>query len=170
MLPSEQDLASLEWFQYLDYPMQQLVRTSISLSEELKPPHKQIADYSFLVFPMAKAYEGFLKKFLIDTNVLHAHIVDEPHFRIGRSLNPQLPHRLRDEQWVYDDLVGKCTVMGGDQLADTLWTAWTEARNGVFHYWSVRPLNLSYPQACESIERLIQAIEKAVHCLRNHMN
>ena len=47
------------WYQFLDEGMADLVKQAYSLLDKFKVP--EYHDYSFIVFPMAKAYEGFLK-------------------------------------------------------------------------------------------------------------
>jgi len=47
-----------------------------------------ISDYSFLVFPFAKAYEGFLKRFFLDMKLISKDEYYSDDIRIGRILNP----------------------------------------------------------------------------------
>ena len=48
----------------------------------------EISDYSFVVFPFAKAYEGFLKRFFLDAGYIKEEEYFSDEIRIGRILNP----------------------------------------------------------------------------------
>ena len=124
----------------------------------------QFTDYSFVVFPMAKAYEGFLKKFLYDMNLIDESELKNKHFRIGRALNPSLKSYLQDEKWVYDDVARTC----GLQVAKQLWKVWTECRNHMFHYsyhWpNQQELGLTLEVAGEKLDQLSLAMQQAVSC------
>ena len=52
-------------------------------------------DYSYLVFPFAKLYEGFLKQLFLDLGVISEKEYNSEHYRIGKSLSPNLVGRLR---------------------------------------------------------------------------
>ena len=53
------------WYEYLDKFQQELVSVSFALTNK-EPALIGLTDYAFMVFPMAKAYEGFLKKIFFD--------------------------------------------------------------------------------------------------------
>jgi len=80
-----------EWFLYLTHPMQDLVVQAFGLLSREKEQNNGYHDYSFVVFPLAKAYEGFLKKVLVEMGLSDKETVYGRHFRIGKSLNPDLP-------------------------------------------------------------------------------
>ncbi len=125
-----------------------------------------ISDYAFIVFPIAKAYEGFLKEFLYALELIDQRTFEGKRFRIGRALNPDINENQRDEWWLYDDVSRLC----GDALASTLWNAWLECRNRVFHYYPMTVTALSLTQAHACIVELSQAIESAVACqTENHL-
>ena len=50
------------WWDYLEEDLQELLRESTLLLDKVEKWEKTFHDYSFIVFPAAKAYEGFLKK------------------------------------------------------------------------------------------------------------
>ena len=96
------------WYHYLEHSMRDLVDQSVILLERERGFKKIVFhDYSYVVFPAAKAYEGFIKQFLLDSGLLIASQYESRHFRIGKSLNPDLPERYRDEE------VARCGKHGG---------------------------------------------------------
>jgi len=61
------------WWNYIEEDLQELMVASEFLANTVKswggdlPAGRQVFhDYSFIVFPIAKAYEGFLKKMFFD--------------------------------------------------------------------------------------------------------
>lgn len=114
-------------------------------------------DYSYLVFPFAKLYEGFLKDAFRDLGIIVDRDYRSNHFRIGKVLSPNLVRRL-----------GKRSAFGlirdryGMELADQVWRGWKEGRNLVFHYFPSDFRLLSKEQALACITTLIQAMETFV--------
>src|SRR3972149_7584009 len=89
-------------------------------------------DYSFIVFPAAKAYEGFLKKLFLDMGFIGPDDYYGKHFRVGKALNPSLEKELREREGVYDKIVESC---GGEGLAENMWNCWKRCRNLLFHWF-----------------------------------
>lgn len=123
-----------------------------------KHPDINISDYSYLVFPFAKAYEGFLKKLFLDLGFIPQHVYEGDRFRIGKALNPHLEKILRHES-IYDRITDLC---GSRNLADTLWNVWKKGRNLVFHYFphNLRALQLS--EAENIITEILMVMERAI--------
>ena len=87
-------------------------------------------DFSFLVFPYAKAYEGYLKQLFLDVGfITHLDYISD-HFRIGKYLSPHLIPRLGDRS-IYIQIVKKAS----EELAKNIWDVWKRGRNEVFHYY-----------------------------------
>ena len=63
-------LEEKSWWNYLDKDLQELLRESEFLISEVGKWKETFRDYSFVVFPAAKAYEGFLKKILLDMHLI----------------------------------------------------------------------------------------------------
>ncbi|MGD9129324.1 MAG: hypothetical protein PVJ09_02460, partial [Candidatus Woesebacteria bacterium] len=103
-----QNLRLKLWFLVLTPWQQNLVRTSYRLLEREKKHPNNFVDYSFIVFSMAKAYEGFLKKVLFDLKLIDKKAYEGRRFRIGRALNPDMREKYRDKFWLYDDLAKQC--------------------------------------------------------------
>lgn len=116
------------------------------------------SDYSFLVFPFAKVYEGFLKKLFLQIGAINEYQYNNDRWRVGRALNPELEKELRHES-VYDRIIEHC---GGQTLAETLWQAWKRGRNQVFHFWPGRNKALSLAEAREITDEIQAAMELAL--------
>lgn len=114
-------------------------------------------DYSYMVFPFAKMYEGFLKQLFRDTKVMEERDYYSDHFRIGKALSPQMAPRLG-----VHSIYTQFSRQFGKDLTEKLWQVWKEARNLVFHYFPHNYRALTRIQAIELIDRLIDAMEKAV--------
>ena len=52
-------------------------------------------DFSFVIFPFAKVYEGFLKKFFYKIGAINQHQYESERWRVGKALNPSLEKELR---------------------------------------------------------------------------
>lgn len=114
-------------------------------------------DYSYLVFPYAKLYEGFLKQLLLDLEIIDTRDYTSDRFRIGKVMSPNLARRLRSRS-AYAQIEQRF----GANLAQTLWRAWKEGRNLVFHYFPANFRALSHERAKEVITILVNAMSTAV--------
>jgi len=125
------DYENSDWWKSADNLVRELMAEAyILLERETKSPDG-LHDYSFVVFPAAKAYEGFLKRIFLDLGLIGKLQYYGEHFRIGRALSPSLPKRYRSG-WVFGKLVGVC---GGDELPLKMWGVWKKARNRIFHFF-----------------------------------
>lgn len=113
----------------------------------------QLSDYSFLVAPFAKAYEGFLKLVFLKMGIIEDKDYYSDHFRVGKVLNPSLRYKKFS---VYR----KLEQFGdeGARLAETLWQAWKRGRNLIFHYFPHNLRRLTIKQARRRIDEIIWAI------------
>jgi hypothetical protein len=147
-------------FAYLEQWQQQLIRLSFTLWQREKTMGTHFLDYSFVVFPMAKAYEGFLKSYLLDNHFISETTYKSKRFRIGRVLNPDLRQSHRDDEWLYDNVEELC----GPKIAREMWDTWLTCRNRVFHYFPDRPNHLTLEQAGHYLETIFTVMEKAISC------
>ncbi len=154
------DIASSAWFTYLDLDLQRMVVLSFRLYEHQELSLEQYDDYTFVVFPMAKAYEGFLKHFLLKTQLISNETFNDRKFRIGRALNPDVSPRHRDEYWLYDKVEQNCSA----DLARELWETWLSCRNRIFHYFPKDRQVLTLTQAGEYLKRMQDTMHEAVTC------
>lgn len=152
------------WWSYLEEDLQKLLITSQFLVTTVKSwgvdlpgGEQEFNDYAFVVFPAAKAYEGFLKKMFLDLKFITEEDYFGKHFRIGKSLNPSLPKEMRKDE-VYSKIVEYC---GGKKLADDLWETWRVSRNLVFHWFPNEKNSVTLEEAVDRINMIIAAIDEA---------
>ncbi len=148
------------WFLYLDQTQQQLVDLAFQLAAREKELNSELHDYSFVVFPMAKAYEGFLKSYFYELALIDTPTFEGKKFRVGRALNPDIRRNQRDEFWLFDDVEHLC----GEALARELWDTWLECRNRIFHYFPTEKHPITLPRANSYLEKMQQAMHAAVAC------
>lgn len=142
----------------MEKDLQELLKESLLLKEVFGTEEKTKAefdDYSFLVFPAAKAYEGFLKKLFLDLNFITREDYYGKRFRVGKALNPALEKRYWNES-VYQKIVA---LKGNNYLAEKLWETWRLGRNLVFHWFPNEKNALSYEEGVKRIEMIITTID-----------
>lgn len=157
------------WYEYLEPLMRDLVEEAYYLLDREEMAGEELVDYSFAVFPMAKAYEGFIKKYLFDVGLISEKTYMSRHFRIGRSLNPSLPVKYRNGWWLFDDLEKMCKKMDGGKhehkgLPRMMWRAWREGRNKIFHYFAGRERLVDLGEARKLVDGFREVMEMAVAC------
>lgn len=156
------------WWEYLEEDLQELLRESMLLLDRSGKWEEKFHDYSFVVFPAAKAYEGFLKKLFLDMGFIDKKEFEGKRFRVGKALNPQLYHRdmkrhghyrrLREKISVYDKLVKYC---GGTKLANELWDTWKSCRNILFHWFPNERNTINLIEAEQKIEKIVNSMNSA---------
>lgn len=156
------DLTQKPWWSYLDESQQDLLSQSVKLLQrEEDGTLDSFHDYSFIVFPAAKAYEGFLKKLLFDLQIINEYQYKGRHFRIGKALNPSIEDHLKDGDWIYENLKSECS----ESTPQDLWEAWKTCRNAISHWFPGHQNMLSLPEARERVELIVSTIDKAfVEC------
>lgn len=157
-------LTKKTWWNYVEEDIQELLKESLLLlrtlsgmGADLPGARREFHDYSFVVFPAAKAYEGFLKKLFLDMGFITEADYFGKRFRIGKALNPSLEREIR-KQGVYDKIVKHC---GGKLLADKLWETWKQSRNMVFHWFPNEKNAISLSEAEDRIRMIIDAIDES---------
>ena len=98
-------------FQELAQAQQELLQTTQTLLQVTE--NQPIVDYAFLVFPVSKAYEGFLKDFLLEFGLISPEVYRSRRFRLGRALNPQTWLECRNHVFHY--FPGKEEIMNREQ-------------------------------------------------------
>ncbi len=152
-----QTLETRPWWGYIEVDLQELFKQAFLLLEMSKLEPGKFRDYSYIVFPAAKAYEGFLKKLFFDLRFIGEEEYYGNRWRVGKALNPFLEKEYRQES-VYDRIVGFC---GGKELADRLWETWKRCRNLVFHFFPNEKNAVSLPEAEERLNTIVDAIDAA---------
>lgn len=132
--------------------------TSPTVNPALPAGRQGYSDYSFVVFPFAKVYEGFLKKLFLQIGAISEQQYNNERWRVGRALNPQLEKDLRHVESVYDRLITLCNP----ELPEILWQAWKRGRNQIFHFWPGRTKPLTLEEAKEIVGELETAMKMAL--------
>jgi hypothetical protein len=158
---------------FLEPPQRELIEDSLHLIDTFhcltqsmdcpcraKESSSLISDYAFLVFPAAKAYEGFLKLFFWRTRLISDQEYHGHSWRVGRSFNPDIPYKFRDEDWIYDDVAQLCSP----DLAKDLWAMWLDGRNHLFHFFPRDRYVLSLAEAEKLVHRIVAVMEEALAC------
>lgn len=145
------------WWNYMPEDLQHSLKLSLHLADEAAVWSKKFHDYSFIVFPAAKAYEGFLKKLFLDLKFITEGDYKGKHFRIGKALNPNLERKYRNDDWVYKKLAKYCN--NDNELPEKLWNTWREARNLTFHWFPDERNFVNHNEATEKLLMVIDAID-----------
>lgn len=122
-----------------------------------------ISDYSFLVSPVSKAYEGYLKDFFLKIKIIDRASYHSDRFRVGKTLNPSLRYKRFSIFQKLIDIDDR-----GEELAETLWTAWKYGRNEIFHYFPNDLKTIDRTNAEERIALVLEAIIKSTDFLEEH--
>ncbi|NTU46060.1 hypothetical protein HGA88_00340 [Candidatus Roizmanbacteria bacterium] len=128
-------------------------------------------DYSFLVFPYAKTYEGFLKQLAYDSGFIgHLDYISD-HLRMGKLLSPFLVGRLGDKS-----LYRRIKEYTTKELAEQAWYTWRNGRNQVFHYFPHNLKSISFEEAgtinaniISTMEKLYQEIYLPIQAAKEHV-
>jgi hypothetical protein len=155
-----QTLAQLHqkhWYQLLPFPQKELLQQSFHLLDEFAYQSKNFYDYSFVVMPAAKAYEGFVKDLLRYLKLISQKRYEGNLFRVGKALNPALS-KANPERYeaLYDDLE---KLSGSPEIPQLLWNTWKDCRNEVFHYFAQKDKNITLASARSKLHQVVYTIE-----------
>ncbi len=152
----------LRLMRYLSPDMKALLADGQFLVDDSKRHRvSPLTDFSYLVFPFAKLYEGFLKQLFLDMQIISETDYKSDHFRIGKVLSPNLARRL-GEKSAYRHMSDRY----GKEFAARLWHTWKEGRNLVFHYFPHNFRRLSQGEAVSIITTLVNTMTEAVSLLQ----
>lgn len=150
------DRKSVLW-EYLSEELRGLLSDGEILLNHAEVYEGKISDFSYLVFPFSKAYEGFLKKLFLDLDLMREDEYYGDDIRIGRILNP---HYIDDHYKKYKNI---CLRPGtNEDLSVRLWEVWRKGRNQVFHYFPHNFRRLSFDEASEIISSILSVMEESV--------
>jgi len=114
----------------------------------------QFKDYSFLIFPFAKAYEGFLKQIFKDAKLItHLDYISD-HLRLGKLMSPNLADRIGDKS-LYFKLVDIYDI----EFAEKIWQTWNLGRNQIQHYFPHNLKAVSFSEAQEIVDNILKTME-----------
>jgi|SRR3989344_2117348 len=150
------DTKSPLW-QYLSTTQQDLIEEGDYLLNNVIRHHQhQFKDYSYLVFPYAKAYEGFLKQLFLDLHFIsHLDYISD-HFRLGKFLSPHLVERLADRS-----LYLQIKQYDSPVIAEKIWQTWKLGRNQIFHYYPHNTKAISLEEAENIIAVILETMQTA---------
>ncbi|OGK19544.1 hypothetical protein A3G67_02455 [Candidatus Roizmanbacteria bacterium RIFCSPLOWO2_12_FULL_40_12] len=145
------------FWRYLSQELKDLIQEGDYLiNDVIRHQSYQFKDYSFLVFPYAKAYEGFLKQLFLDTKLISRVDFISDHLRLGKLMSPNLVGRLRERS-----LYKKITEKVSKDLADRIWMAWKVGRNQTFHYFPHNYKALTFEEAEQIVKQIVNVMEEA---------
>lgn len=144
---------------YLSETQKDLIKEGNFLAKAIE--NRRFKDYSFLVFPYAKAYEGYLKQLFLDVGFIsHLDYISD-HFRLGKYLSPHLIHRLK-ERSIYAQIRQSST----EDMAKNIWDMWSRGRNEVFHYYPHNLRRIEYHEAHELNDGFLRIMIEAYEHLK----
>lgn len=150
------------WYVFLEDEAKTQIMQSVELVEREHRMDSKFHDYAFVVFPMAKAYESFLKKFFYTIGLIDRNQYEHRQFRIGRSLNPDIPRRYQGEDWLFGNLSHAC----GEEISRRLWDTWLECRNHLFHYYPDEKTQITLSQAEALLHQMNTSMRDALLCVK----
>lgn len=149
-------------WKYLTQEMKELVvegealLKSCQLSGEI-----EVKDFSYLVFPWGKLYEGFLKKVFLDLNFITSEDFYGNEVRIGKLLSTGMgnkpPHRLS----IVNELSSSKIL--GENLTKVMRGVWKNSRNLVFHFFPDNVYKLDLDTAKKRINEVVKCMELVVN-------
>jgi len=146
-------------WEYLSTTQQDLIQEGNFLMSIVKP--HRFKDYSFLVFPFAKVYEGYLKQLFLDVDFITHQDYISNHFRIGKYLSPHMAHRLQEHS-VFTQIRNTATI----DLAKKMWNIWKQGRNEIIHYYPHNLRSVTYLEAKEMNEDILHIMIEAYEKLK----
>ncbi|MBI2051410.1 hypothetical protein HYT33_01475 [Candidatus Roizmanbacteria bacterium] len=154
-----------EFWGYLNQPLKDLIlEGNYLVNDVIRHSKYSFKDYSFIVFPYAKAYEGYLKQLFADLKFIsHLDYISD-HLRLGKLMSPNLVGRLGDRS-----LYKKIKEHGSKELADGIWETWKVGRNQTFHYFPHNYKALTFEEAEGIIDRIIKTMEEAYEKLKGDL-
>jgi len=154
----EKELENKVWWLSIHEDLRELLLESMLLVRRVEEWDEKFHDYAFVVFPAAKAYEGFLKGLFFDLKFISDNDYYGKHFRVGKALNPALDPVIREKEGVYDKVVKYC---GGKDVADNLWQTWKSCRNLLFHWFPHEKNAIDFNEAKNRVEDVMNSIDLA---------
>jgi hypothetical protein len=144
-----------DFWNYLSIPQQDLIIEGGYLKDQIVDDAEySFKDYSFLVFPYAKAYEGFLKQAFLDCKYIsHLDYISD-HFRLGKRLTPFLAQKLGDRS-----LYATISSNISRSFADQVWDTWKLHRNEIFHYYPHNIKAITFDEANSIIKTIMKTMQ-----------
>jgi hypothetical protein len=148
---------SQEVWDYISPHQKDLIISGNYLLDYFTSNSLNILDFSFIIFPFAKAYEGYLKQLFLDVNFITEEEYESDYLRLGKLLSPNNSNAQFDTTSVYNKIRDTVHVT----LAKKVWITWKKARNEVFHYFPHNYKQVGYGEALQHIHEIKQIIEES---------
>jgi len=120
-----------------------------------------IKDFSYLVFPWGKLYEGFLKKIFLDLKFITPEDYYGNDIRIGKLISSGIgdkpPHRLS----IYREISSNKIL--GENLTKIIKGVWKNSRNMVFHFFPNNVYSIDLETAKKRINETVKCMELVVN-------
>ena len=151
-----------DFWNYLSQNQKDLILEGNYLMNDVIRHHNYtFKDYSFLVFPYAKAYEGFLKQLFKDVKFFsHLDYISD-HLRLGKLLSPNLILKLGDRS-----LYVQIEKTAGKEVAEKIWQTWKKGRNEIFHYFPHNLKSITFEEAEKIVDEIVETMEEAYQKLK----
>lgn len=151
-----------ELWKYLTVEMRELALEGEKLMDScILQGETPTKDFSYLVFPWGKLYEGFLKKIFLDLRFITPEDYYGNEIRIGKLLSTgtaeKPPHRL---SIVKELSSGK---IFGENLVKIMKGVWKNSRNMVFHFFPDNFYRVDQESARKRILDTIKCMELVVN-------
>ena len=126
-----------------------LIKTIFTTYDSNEIFNRLINDFSIVVFPSAKAFEGFIKKLLLAINLItQKEIKEDPYKSIGKIINgEQIQKKILDKK--RDRSVLKLLV-----------AQWDFCRNVILHYDLDQPEIINKEEAFKKIEDIYEVMKR----------
>ncbi len=145
-----------EFWEYLSPTQQDLIlEGQYLMNDVIKEGAFEFKDYSFLVFPFAKAYEGFLKQIFKDMGFISRLDYISDHLRLGKLMSPNLEMRLGQKS-LYKKIKERVNM----EFADKVWMAWKKGRNQIFHYFPHNLKRINFQEAENFANDFVRIMEE----------
>ncbi len=127
--------------------------------DSLRTNDSYVSDYSFLLLPIAKSYEGILKRVLVEKGVIsESKLLENPSVNVGAYLNP-----VGNEK-IFNLLKDKARDKA---IPHVIYSTYQECRNQILHYDQYRDNRItSFEDAKFYRRRILDAIDKAYQTFR----
>ncbi len=128
-----------------------LIKTIFTNSDYDRIVNVLLSDFSVVVFPSAKAFEGYIKKLLLTIGLITEKEIKEDPYKsiIGRILNgKEIKKKLLDKK-------------RGRNIPKLLAVQWELCRNIILHYDLDQPEIIKKEEAFKKIEDIYEVIKKS---------
>jgi len=128
-----------------------LIKTIFTASDSYKIFNSLLNDFSIMVFPLAKGFEGYIKKLFLTIGLItEKEIKDDPYKSIGKIINNEDKLKMK--------LIDKKRYKSIPKLLSVQWDL---SRNIIFHYDLDQPEIINKEDAFKKIEDIYETIRKS---------